>query len=84
MFIAVLRIFSYDMRDLLMFPDQGLNLSPLPWECGLLATGPAGPRPMFKSTTSLYVLTPALSSLVRRNEIIGMLLVEELAFGTFM
>ena len=39
---------------------------------------------MFKSTAPLYVLTPALSSLVRRNEIIGMLLVEELAFGTFM
>ena len=24
------------------FPDQGLNLGPLLWECGVLATGPPG------------------------------------------
>ena len=27
------------------FPDQGLNLGPLHWECGILATGPAGGVP---------------------------------------
>ena len=27
------------------FPDQGLNLGPLHWECGVLATGPLGKSP---------------------------------------
>ena len=38
--------FSYGMRDLLVvacgiqFPDQGWNLGPPHWECGVLTTGP--------------------------------------------
>ena len=35
------------------FPDQGLNLSPLHWECGVLATGPPGKSLPFFSMESL-------------------------------
>ena len=46
----ILKIFDlcYGMRNLLtetygiLFPDQGWNLGPLHWDCGVLATGPPG------------------------------------------
>ena len=31
------------------FPDQGSNLGPLHWECGILATGPPGKSRSFKN-----------------------------------
>ena len=29
----------------ILFPDQGSNLTPLSWECRVLATGPPGKSP---------------------------------------
>ena len=40
------------------FPDQGSNLGPLHWECGILATGPPGKSqcgPLLKSLLSLLL-----------------------------
>ena len=33
----------------LKFPDQGSNLGPLHWECGVLSTGPPGKSLEFKN-----------------------------------
>ena len=41
------------------FPDQGLNLGPLHWELGVLATGPAGKFPSF---LPLFFLLSAFKS----------------------
>ena len=38
--VAICEIFSFGMWILL--PDQGLNLHPLHWELGVLATEPPG------------------------------------------
>ena len=46
------------------FPDQGLNPGLLPWEQGLLATGPPGKSPAhaFSRPTSLRILGPTAPS----------------------
>ena len=43
----------------MQFPDQGLNLSLLPWEHGILATGPLGKSQLF--TKGFIVILVALS-----------------------
>ena len=45
------------------FPDQGPNLGPLPWEHGVLATGPPGKslRPLF--LISLFLISWCLVAL---------------------
>ena len=43
--VAARGIFSCSMWDLV--PDQGWNLDPLHWECGVLAIGPPEKSPFF-------------------------------------
>ena len=39
------------------FPDQGLNLGPLHWESGVLATGPPGKfLKSYKNMTNLFLI----------------------------
>ena len=39
-----------------LFPDQGLNLGPLHWDCGLLATGPPGRTLVYVTKSSFRLL----------------------------
>ena len=42
-----------------MFPDQGSNLSPLPWKCRVLIAGPPGKSPkMLTFKSQSYVSSP--------------------------
>ena len=48
-------------------PDQGLNLGPLHWDCGVLATGPPGKSPSVVLEKE-YVKVKFFETLYMRND----------------
>ena len=53
----------------IQFPDQGSNLGPLYWECGVLASGPSGSphRPPILVLLPPFFSQRALTSLLKYN-----------------